>query len=186
MNAIDILVKEHDSILRMIEVTQRILNSKDKTNINLNHVEMIVDFVKKFADKYHHLKEEDVLFVEMEKCGVARNGGPIGVMMSEHDQGRAYIKLVEEGIAQLKIGEYSAFNQIKDNLLSYCNLLTNHINKENNVLYPMALRALSPEIIEVMTVDFKDANLSTPSDEYHGKYLKMVDELSSIYLKYEN
>ena len=63
MNAIDILVKEHDSILRMIEVTQRILNSKDKTNINLNHVEMIVDFVKKFADKYHHLKEEDVLFV---------------------------------------------------------------------------------------------------------------------------
>ena len=47
----------------------------------------------------------------------------------------------------------------------------------------MALRALSPEIIEVMTVDFKDANLSTPSDEYHGKYLKMVDELSSIYLK---
>jgi len=183
MNAIEILVKEHDSILKMIEITQTILNSDDESKINLNHLEKIIDFVKNFADKYHHLKEEDVLFMEMEKHGMPREGGPIGVMLHEHDQGRAYIKLVEEGISKLKLGDSLAFKQVKDNLLNYCELLTTHIYKENNILYPMALRFLPSEIMEKMTIDFNEANLSTPNNEYSDKYLQLVNELSTRYLK---
>ena len=91
MTAIEILVKEHDSILQMIEITQTILNKNDETKVNLQHVEEIIDFVQNFADKYHHLKEEDVLFMELEKHGMPREGGPVGVMLYEHDEGRAYI-----------------------------------------------------------------------------------------------
>lgn len=76
MLAIDILVKEHDSILKVIEITQTILNTNDKSTVKLDHVEQIIDFIKNFADKYHHLKEEDVLFMEMEKHGMPREGGP--------------------------------------------------------------------------------------------------------------
>ena len=66
MKAIDILVKEHESILKMIEIAQTMLkSSEDKAKINIDHVERIIDFIKNFADKYHHLKEEDVLFMEM-------------------------------------------------------------------------------------------------------------------------
>lgn len=182
MNAIDILVKEHESILQIIEITQTILNQKDETNINLNHVEEIIDFVKNFADKYHHLKEEDVLFMEMEKHGMPRQGGPIGVMLQEHDEGRAYIKEAVGALAQLKLGDSSALIQLKVNLLDYCTLLTNHIYKENNILYPMASRALSPEVLKTMTDNFQETNLSSPNNEYTDKYLKMVDELSGIYL----
>lgn len=183
MTAIEILEKEHESILKMIEVTQTILNNGDESKINLNHVEKIIDFIKNFADKYHHLKEEDVLFAEMEKHGMPREGGPIGVMLNEHDEGRAYIKLAEEGISALKLGDSSAINQIKDNLLNYCTLLTNHIYKENNILYPMAERFLPSEILEVMTDEFLEANLSTPDNEYTDKYLHLVNELSTKYLK---
>ena len=73
MTAIEILVKEHDSILQMIEITQTILNKNDETKVNLQHVEEIIDFVQNFADKYHHLKEEDVLFMELEKHGMKVN-----------------------------------------------------------------------------------------------------------------
>jgi hemerythrin-like domain-containing protein len=182
MNAIEILVKEHESILQMIDVTQVILNEEDESQIDLNHVEQIIDFIKNFADKYHHLKEEDVLFMEMEKYGMPREGGPIGVMLHEHDEGRAYIKEAVEAIAQIKLGDSSALSQLKVNLLNYCTLLTNHIYKENNILYPMASRALSTEVLKTMTVNFQETNLSTPNNEYTDKYLKMVDELSSIYL----
>ena len=74
MKAIEILVKEHDSILKVIEITQTILNTNDPAKVNLNHVDSIIDFIKNFADKYHHLKEEDVLFMEMEKHGMPREG----------------------------------------------------------------------------------------------------------------
>ena len=183
MLAIDILVKEHDSILKVIEITQTILNTNDKSTVKLDHVEQIIDFIKNFADKYHHLKEEDVLFVEMEKHGMPREGGPIAVMLHEHDEGRNYIKHAVEAIGKLKLGDDSAFEQLSENLLNYCTLLTNHIGKENNILYPMADRLLPADVKSAMTDNFEKTNLTTINNEYHDKYLKMVDELSSIYLK---
>ncbi|MFZ4726038.1 MAG: hemerythrin domain-containing protein, partial [Paludibacter sp.] len=102
MKAIEILVKEHDSILKMIDVTQHLL--ADKSTVNIDHVEQIIDFVRNFADKYHHLKEEDVLFMELEKHGMPREGGPVGVMLLEHDEGRNYIKLAAKAVAEYKQG----------------------------------------------------------------------------------
>ena len=67
MEAIAMLVKEHDSILKMIEITQTILNTPDVKTVKIDHVDQIIDFIINFADKYHHLKEEDVLIMEMEK-----------------------------------------------------------------------------------------------------------------------
>jgi len=181
MKAIEILVKEHDSILKVIEITQKMLNTNDPSKVNLNHIDSIIDFIKNFADKYHHLKEEDVLFMEMEKHGMPREGGPIDVMLHEHDEGRKYIKQAVEAIEQLKAGNTTAFQAIKDNLLNYCTLLTNHIYKENNILYPMAERLLPAGIQSAMSVDFEQANATTNGNEYHDKYLKLVDELSKIY-----
>ncbi len=181
MKAIEILVKEHDSILKMIEVTRKLL--ADKSAVNIDHVEQIIDFVKNFADKYHHLKEEDVLFVELEKHGMPREGGPVGVMLTEHDEGRNYIKQATKGVAEYKQGNTGALIDIEFNLLNFCTLLTNHIAKENNILYPMAERMLPGIVLDTMSQDFEEANLATTNNEYHDKYLKMVDELSSIYLK---
>lgn len=182
MKAIKILVDEHDYILKMIAITENILKSNDSSTVDLNHVESIVDFIKNFADKYHHLKEEDNLFVKMEEFGMPREGGPIGVMINEHNQGRHYIKLAEAGIEGLKKGDTSAYHQIQDNLLNYCELLIQHIGKENNVLYPMAERIFPTNVDTEMTSQFETINTNTPQNEYYDKYIKMVVQLSSIYL----
>lgn len=121
--------------------------------------------------------------MEMEKHGMPREGGPIAVMLHEHDEGRNYIKHAVEAIGKLKLGDDSAFEQLSENLLNYCTLLTNHIGKENNILYPMADRLLPADVKSAMTDNFEKTNLTTINNEYHDKYLKMVDELSSIYLK---
>ena len=175
MKAINMLVIEHDHILKMIAVTRQLL--ANKTTLNIDHVEQIVDFIKNFADKYHHLKEEDVLFMELEKHGMPREGGPVGVMLSEHDEGRNYIKLASKAVAEYKQGNTNALTDIESNLLNFCTLLTNHIAKE------MAERMLPGIVLDTMSQDFEEANLATTNNEYHDKYLKMVDELSSIYLK---
>jgi len=182
MKAIQILVKEHDSILKMIGITQTILNTKDKSKINIEHVENIIDFIQNFADKYHHLKEEDVLFVEMVNHGMSRDGGPIAVMLSDHDAGRNYVKQAVEAIEKFKACDYLAFELIQENLLNYCELLTGHIYKENNILYPMAERVVPAAILSDMSVGFEKTNKTTKDNEYFDKYLKLVDELSAIYM----
>lgn len=181
MNAIKILVEEHDIILRMIDVSRIML--ADTSTLNTDHVEQSVDFIKNFADKYHHLKEEDVLFMELENHGMSRQSGPVGVMLHEHEQGRAYVKQAEEAIVRLKSGDTRAAGLIKESLLNYGTLLTNHIYKENNILYPMAERILSQAVMQAMSENLGEAIATTANNEYAEKYLNMADELSRIYMK---
>jgi len=182
MKAIEILVREHDSILKMIEITTILLNKEDKSTVDIDHVEKIIDFIKNFADKYHHLKEEDMLFLELEKHGMSRESGPIAVMLHEHTEGRNYIKLAVEGIEKFKNGNVAAFDQIQENLMAYCTLLTNHIAKENNILYPMSERILPANVLSAMSDNFEKSNATTLNNEYHDKYLKLVEDFSNIYL----
>ena len=114
--------------------------------------------------------------------GVQTCALPICFPVTIHVQGRGYIKQVEEGIVQWKSGNHKAFNHIADNLLNYCDLLTNHIDKENRILYPMAEKMLPKIVLESMSVDFEITNKTTVDNEYTDKYLKMVEQLSSLYL----
>ena len=73
-------------MLKILDKVCARLESKEK--VDPEHLEPIVEFFRVFADKCHHGKEEDLLFPEMEKAGVPKEMGPIGVMLAEHQQGR--------------------------------------------------------------------------------------------------
>lgn len=182
MKAIEILVNEHNSIMKMIEITTTILDKEDKATINIDHIDKIIDFIQNFADKYHHLKEEDILFLEMEKHGMPREAGPIAVMLHDHNEGRSYIKQAVDGIEKFKQGNVAAFIKVQENLMAYCTLLTNHIAKENDILYPMSERIIPADVFSAMSAEFEKSNATTLNNEYHDKYLKLVDDLSNIYI----
>ena len=87
------LKDEHEGILLMLQILDKISGKmKKQEKMDLTHLEEIVDFFRTFADKCHHGKEEDLLFPEMEKAGISRERGPIGVMLAEHVQGRSYVR----------------------------------------------------------------------------------------------
>lgn len=183
MEAIEILVKEHDSILKVIEITEKILGNNNSRDVNINHVENIIDFIQNFADKYHHLKEEDVLFMEMGRNGMSKESGPISVMLAEHNEGRNYVQNALKAVEKYKAGDADSFEQIKDQLLNYCELLTNHIYKENNILYPMAERLLPDNLKVEIAEEFENSQKSTLNNEYFDKYMKLVEDYSELYLK---
>ncbi|MEM3061405.1 MAG: hemerythrin domain-containing protein, partial [Candidatus Bathyarchaeia archaeon] len=60
------------------------------------HLEQVLEFIKFFADKCHHGKEEDLLFPAMEEAGIPKGGGPIGMMLTEHAMGRGYVKAMSK------------------------------------------------------------------------------------------
>ncbi len=101
-------------------------------------------FFRDFADKCHHGKEEDRLFVKMVEAGFPQDSGPIAVMLAEHDAGR------EEVRGLLAIGSGSGpLTEIESAKAIACAsqlvpLLYAHIQKENNILYPMAQNSIPP------------------------------------------
>jgi hemerythrin-like domain-containing protein len=83
-------------------------------------------WLRGFADRNHHAKEEDLLFPALEQAGIPNAGGPIGVMLHEHREGRALIAAMERGPDRAASAR------------AYVALLRAHISKENNVLFELA------------------------------------------------
>jgi hemerythrin-like domain-containing protein len=96
-------------------------------------------FFKEFADKCHHGKEEDRLFVQMNQIGFPREQGPIAVMLAEHDEGREEVgALAEIGRGNGPLSEMEKQSAIF-HARNFIPLLLAHIQKEDKVLYPMAM-----------------------------------------------
>src|SRR3989338_9147103 len=92
------LTEEHKLIKRMIDILENAANNLENGK-EINHAifENAVNFIRNFADKFHHAKEEDILFKEMIKKGMPEKDSPIEAMLIEHEQGRNFVKDMIEG-----------------------------------------------------------------------------------------
>jgi len=176
MEPIKKLMDEHQVILRGIDILEKgITYLNDGTNVPPEKFRQLIDFIRNYADKYHHAKEEDILFIKMQNAGFPVDGGPIGVMLADHEQGREYVKEIEAGVELLEQGDESGKEKIIKNSAGYAALLRSHIHKEDNVLYPMAVNALGQDGINSMIPDFEKVEENQAGVEQ--KYIKLLDSL---------
>ena len=178
MLATEQLKQEHRVIERMLKVIQAAAD-KQKAGDNLppEFFPRVVDFVRNFADRCHHGKEEDNLFLAMEKHGIPGQDGPIGVMLVEHDRGRAYIREVDEASKRLASGDASALKVAAKNAVGYSELLRDHIYKEDNILYNMADQVLSSAEQAELLRKFEEVEMERLGPGKHDRYVKLVESM---------
>ena len=139
--ALKMLSDEHENILKVIDALLRECELlKRGKKIDANFFESAIDFIRNYADKFHHAKEEEILFSELSKDGVLVGCNPVQQMLYEHDLGRNFLSELQEGV---KIGDKK---NIIENVSGYASLLKEHIFKEDNILYPLADDVLSNDV----------------------------------------
>src|SRR4030042_3107637 len=103
MKATELLSSEHRIIEQFLDSLElAAIRLQDDKPVRVGFFLDAADFIKGFADGCHHHKEEGVLFVAMIQNGMSSNNGPIGVMFSEHDQGRAFTRGMREAAQRLQ------------------------------------------------------------------------------------
>jgi len=136
MTVIEELKAEHQAVLLTIRILEQITSKLENGQaIDSRHLDQILEFLQIFVDKCHHGKEEKVLFPAMEEVGIQVEGGPLGVMLYEHEQGRSFVQGLKIGVEGYRVGKVDAIAQIVENAQKYSRLLVAHIDKENDVLY---------------------------------------------------
>lgn len=141
------LVSEHRLILRMLDVLERVADATaGGTCKNFGFYLEAVDFIRQYADRFHHAKEEAVLFEALVKNGMPRANSPIAAMLIEHDRGRALVAAMEHAARRALAGEVEQASAVADNALQYVALLRDHIAKEDEILYPLAERVIPPAL----------------------------------------
>jgi len=156
MQATDTLKREHEMIervLRLLEESARRLNAHGALPEGLPA--WTVDFLRRFADGCHHDKEEQVLFPMLEERGIPRVGGPIGVMLREHEMGRDCVHRMAQALPS-EDNNPAAFASAAG---EYVALLRQHILKENQVLFPLAEAVLSPAADATAMARFQAASV---------------------------
>lgn len=173
------LENDHRQILLLISVMEEMVKQSEP---NVSHLEEVVTLIRQFADGLHHAKEENLLFPLMEEKGFSPYQGPVAVMLAEHAQGRAYVKNMAESIEQFKEGKRQHLAFIYSNMLGYAELLSNHIAKENNILFRMADNVFTAENQETMLIQFAGIDNPTAGSNA-GDYVERIQNLAGIYLK---
>ncbi|ACB84278.1 hemerythrin domain-containing protein [Natranaerobius thermophilus] len=153
MDALELMTTEHKSIKELLKLLRQscleIINETGK--INTDFFKRSLNFIRNFADKHHHGKEEDMLFEIMKEEGGDLEHNLISGMEAEHNLGRLYVSQLEDAIADYEQGQSEAKLDIVGNVMAYVYLLERHIDKEDDTLFQYAKRALSQDKLNQLT-----------------------------------
>jgi hemerythrin-like domain-containing protein len=179
MKPTEILSGEHRVIEQVLAALEAIvLQAKSAGKLDRSSANDAVAFFRNFADRCHHGKEEVHLFPALEAKGFPREGGPTGVMLYEHEQGRARVRGMDDNIAAAGTGDAAALKQFIEHAESYIALLREHIYKEDHILFQLADRALSDEEQQALLAAFQTAEADEMGQATHERFLKVAQDLA--------
>jgi len=166
MDPIASLTTEHRLIERVLQALGRAATlGREGRPLPLELFTDAVAFIRRYADRVHHTKEEVLLFPLLEKAGLPREAGPIGCMLDEHESGRRFTGAIHQAADLVGRGDLNAMAPLCQAADAYAQHMTMHIQKEDGVLFVMARRLIRPEDMEELGSAFARVDAETPGFE---------------------
>jgi len=177
MRPTEILKEEHKVIKLMLKIIDKVCDKLEKKQkVDKDDLKSIIEFIRIFADKCHHGKEEDRLFPKMEEYGVPREGGPIGVMLQEYELGRSYVRNASSAL------EKDNYSEFVENIRNYVELLEQHIDKEDNILYMIADMHIPEKEQKKLVEEFERFEKEEIGERKHEEFHNLVHKFEKKYL----
>lgn len=176
---IQMLKEEHRSIERILHVLAGFCRQAENGQaVSGAALDQVLEFISVFADKGHHGKEEQHLFPLLEQRGMPREGGPIAVMLAEHDEGRRLIHRIRSAVKSGEPGGTFMGEELVEPARRYIDLLQAHIEKEEKVLFPMATNILDEGDFSSLEASFRAVNQEMGTGAHEG-YQRLAVRLES-------
>lgn len=178
--AIQILMGEHrviESVLGALERHAALV--RGGLAVERPTVARFAVFFRDFADATHHGKEEDILFRKMAESGLPTESGPLAVMLHEHTLGRQQVgrlRGVGEGFGPAGATERT---EVLGATEQFVPLLLAHIQKEDNILYPMSERLISGAEFERMAEAFERFESTLTGERAPERLLRLAESLTA-------
>ena len=182
MKPTEILSSEHRLIEQVLNCLEKMAQQcQSEGKLDKQSAKDAVDFFRNFADRCHHGKEETHLFPAMEAKGFARDCGPTGVMLYEHEQGRKFVRGMDESIEAAANGDAAAQKEFVRNAQEYIDLLREHIQKEDHCLFAMANKAFTDQDQQRLLGRLRESRGRRNGPGVHEKYVNLARHLAERY-----
>jgi hemerythrin-like domain-containing protein len=169
------LMVEHRLIERMISLIKHALTNIESTHkVDPLFVDTAVDFIRMYADRTHHGKEEDILFRDLSNRALSSEDQRImKELIEEHIFGRQTTKGLVEANTRYRNGDASALPDIAAKLRILVEFYPKHIEKEDKVFFPAARNYFTEEEDQAMLAEFWEFDRKM----IHEKYEALVEGL---------
>ena len=159
---------EHRLIERMIALMRGALARIESTRkADLDFIDRAVDFLRTYADRTHHGKEEDVLFKALSQRRLkVEDGRLMKELLDEHGTSRATTKALVEATIRYRQGDTSALKEMADRLRKLVDLYPEHIRKEDKVFFPAARTYFTEKEDQAMLAEFRDFDRKMIHEKY--------------------
>jgi len=152
MKPIGPLMIEHrliERMIRLIEMKEKKMEEHGKADFDF--VDVAVDFVRVYADRTHHGKEEDILFRDLAKKNMAEEDRRLmDELVEEHRYGRRLVADLNEAKEGYIRGHKQSLEVVFKKLRALVDFYPEHIRKEDKVFFPHAMGYLSQQEQEAM------------------------------------
>jgi len=161
-----VLRHEHQVILHVVNGLDRLAGQiRRGQDVEIGKLRFAIRFMREFADRCHHAKEESILFPGLIDKGVGDAHGPIAQLLFEHRLARNYVTKLEDAIDRYNEDRgAAAAGRISACIRDIVELYTSHIAKEDMVLLPMADRLFSSEERAALSKEFDDVERALGMD----------------------
>jgi len=163
------LMIEHRLIEKLLAAAAELTTIMTDKTYDPVLIDSIVDFIKTYADRTHHGKEEDILFHELSKKDVSgENLVAMNELIDEHKRARAKVKEITQLNEQYKGGDRTVVSKIKEIILWLAEFYPVHIKKEDKEFFPKSEKYFSNEELEEMLQDFWTFDRNMIHEKYQG------------------
>jgi len=171
------LMIEHRLIERMISIIKDALTQIESTQVvDPVFVDTAVDFIRTYADRTHHGKEEDILFRDLGKRDLsAEDKRLMQELIDEHVFGRQTTQALVEANTRYRNGDETALSDITSKLRTITEFYPKHIEKEDKVFFPACRVYFTDEEDQAMLAEFWEFDQKM----IHEKYKSVVEGLET-------
>lgn len=179
MTALDKLKDDHKLIRRFLDnlyLAHEFLVERESVPASV--FDKTLDFSKNFMNKFHHYREEYVLFMKLAE----KKGGSIDPQIvslrDQHERSRNLVSQIKEALPAYKKGDEVGTTRLAENVGYYVSLERQHVSRENHVFYPMAEEVFSADEMAEFDAEFKKIDDKQGSDVYK-KNVELVESIEA-------
>jgi len=179
MEPIEVLRREHSMVKLVLDAASRDLDTiAMRRTADAGELERLIEFFRYFADACHDPKEEDLLFCMLHRRGMSWETWPLDELLKEHEEMRVILDSAADWLPLVRQGEAAAIDPIVHNLRTYVALVDSHIEKEEDVVFPLAMRYLTGKDVEELRQAFDSIEEEEAEEGVREYYAELARRLA--------
>jgi hemerythrin-like domain-containing protein len=180
VNAIEILEQEHDLILRGLDL---LTTAAEKIVRNQNppseFFEKAAHFTLNFTNKFHHYKEEIVMFGLLAQKHQGEIDAEIERLRNQHAALHDYMTEISQSLDAYSENAQSEVRRLHRNLSEYIETLRRHIHAENRIFYPLVAKTLTGDEMAWLMEEF-DKYAAEAGPDTMKVHESLIDEMGKL------